>query len=112
MIPLDVLFGPGLRRGRPTHGLEILEIKGFGTVTVRSEIMPENTYRLAREIDTPKAEGIFISCTNLRTIEIIETLEQDVKKPVISSNQATFWKLMRLAGVGSPIKGYGRLLTL
>jgi len=94
------------------HGIRVLEIKGIPNVTVKSEVIPQRVYRLAREIDTPEATGIFISCTALRSIEITEALEQDTKKPVISSNQATFWKLMRMIGIGSSIKGYGRLLEL
>lgn len=92
------------------HGIEVLQIKGIPSVSVKSEIIPQNVYRLAREIDTPDAAGIFISCTALRSIEIIEPLEHDTQKPVISSNQATFWKLMRMVGMRTPLKGYGRLL--
>lgn len=94
------------------HGVRVLQIKSISNVNVRAEIVPERVYRLAREIDTPDAMGIFISCTALRSIEIIDILEQDTKKPVISSNQATFWKLMRMIGISSSIKRYGRLLEL
>jgi maleate isomerase len=41
---------------------------------------------------------------------VIEQLEQDLGKPVITSNQATAWQLMRLLGIDDPIEGYGELL--
>jgi maleate isomerase len=36
--------------------------------------------------------------------------EQDLKKPVISSNQASLWRTLRLVGVRQPITGFGSLL--
>lgn len=92
------------------HDIEIIRIERIPHTTLKPEIVPQKAYQLAREIDTPKANGIFISCTALRSIEIIDSLEQDAGKPVISSNQATFWKLMKMAGIHPSIKGYGRLL--
>ena len=74
----------------------------------KGEIRPEVPYRMAREIDRPDADGIFISCTNFRTIEIIEQLEADTGKPVVTSNQASMWIALKALGVVGP-KGYGRL---
>jgi len=48
----------------------------------------------------------------LPTAAFIETLENDVNKPVITSNQATLWKLLRLAKINDKIKGFGKLLTI
>ena len=53
-----------------------------------------------------------MSCTSLRTIEILEELEADVGKPVVSPNQASFWATLRLAGVNEKVEGFGRLLWL
>jgi maleate cis-trans isomerase len=47
----------------------------------------------------------------ITTIDIIEMLEHDLKKPVISSNQATMWQLLRMVQINEPIHGFGRLLT-
>ncbi len=71
----------------------------------------ETVYHLAREVDVPESEAVFISCTNLHTIEIIEKLEKDLQKPVITSNQATMWNMLRLAGIRDRITGYGQLLS-
>ncbi len=73
-------------------------------------VNPKTIYELGVSANTDKAEGLLISCTDFQAIPIIEALEEKMKKPVISSNQATLWKLMSLSGVHIPIKGYGRLL--
>jgi maleate isomerase len=57
-------------------------------------------------------DGLFISCTGLRTSSILEPLEQALGIPVVSSNQALAWDALRLAGYMDPIEGFGRLLTL
>jgi maleate isomerase len=61
-------------------------------------------------VDGKENEAIFISCTNFRTIEIIQELEEATGKPVISSNQATLWYALRKLGLKDSIKGYGQLL--
>ena len=55
----------------------------------KGRLTPYSAYKTARDIDTQEADGIFISCTNWRTIEIIEEIEADTGKPVVTSNQAS-----------------------
>ena len=59
--------------------------------------------------DRPEAEAIFISCGALRTLDIIDELEEEVGKPVVTSNQAMLWDTLRLAGIEDRLEGYGRL---
>lgn len=95
-----------------SQGYEVLAIKGL-EVTVRGGqgvFPPATAYRLAKEVDDASAEGVVISCTNFRTVEIIETLEKDLRKPVVTSNQATFWDLLRLCRISDQVPGYGLLL--
>ena len=49
--------------------------------------------------------------TGFRCVGLIETLEQDLRRPVISANQASLWHCLRLAGVQVKIAGYGSLLA-
>jgi len=46
----------------------------------------------------------------LRSVDIIDALEQRAGKPVITSNQALAWDALRLAGIARKIDGFGRLL--
>lgn len=95
-------------------GFKVVSIKGLGVTTPVeniAKVRPERVYRLAKEVDAPDSDGIFISCTDFRSIEVLNTLEDDLGKPVISSNQSTVWMALRLAGVRESIKGFGQLLT-
>jgi maleate isomerase len=91
-------------------GVEVLNAKWLnkGGMDI-AEVSDETLYRLAREVDVPESDALFISCVNLHTIQIIEKLEADLQKPVITSNQATMWNILRLANINDKIQGYGKL---
>lgn len=92
------------------NGFEVVKIKGLNMICDEGDLPLDATYNLIREIDNSKADGIFISCTGFKTVELLEILESDFGKKVISSNQATMWKLLRLAGMKTSICGFGSLL--
>lgn len=54
-------------------------------------------------------EAVFLSCTNLRTLDILDDLEQALGLPVVSSNQALAWQMMLQAGLAPPPHAPGRL---
>ena len=54
------------------------------------------TAELVRTADTPEADAIFLSCTNLPTYDLIAPLEKEIGKPVITANQVTMWQALRL----------------
>lgn len=72
---------------------------------------PYIAYNLGTTVDTPDCDCVFISCTDFRTIEIIEKLEARLQKPVVTSNQATLWHCITLKQLGIAIPGYGTLLN-
>ena len=57
-------------------------------------------------------DAVFVSCTSLRALDIIEQAEQQLGKPVISSNQALAWHLAQIAGIESTPPDAGRLFKL
>lgn len=57
----------------------------------------------------PEVDAVFLSCTNLRTLDIIADLERALGKPVLSSNQALAWHMAQSAGVPLRCRDYGRL---
>jgi maleate isomerase len=73
---------------------------------------PQVSYKLALEVFVPEAEGIFISCTGLRTFEIIEKLEVATNRPVVTSNQASLALALQKLNIWEPIPKLGRLLSL
>ena len=91
-------------------GFEIVAHRRLEGVTNIYAESAERAYQLAREADTPDAEAVLLSGTGLPTVDVLEPLEHDLGKPVISSMQASLWHALRLAGVRHPIHGFGRLL--
>ena len=59
----------------------------------------------------PEADALLITCLNLNSHLVIEELEQRLDRPVVTSTQATLWKLLRAAGVNAAVPGYGMLLA-
>jgi maleate isomerase len=90
-------------------GIEVLNMKWLGERVYT--ISKETVYNLALEVDEPGSEVMFLPCVGWHTIEVIEKLEWALQKPVISSNQATMWNLLRLAKINDKIEGYGQLLS-
>lgn len=91
--------------------LEVVQLSGAGIVgnLPKGRLSPESAYAAGKTVDTAAADCVFISCTNWRTLEILEPLEQNLRKPVISSVQATIWRTFRTLGLPN-LRGYGRLL--
>ena len=94
------------------HGLQVVNFANLEGVTNIYEETAERAYGLARSIDREEADAVFLSGTGMPTLPVLEMLEQDLGKPVISSASAMMWHALRLAGVRQPISAYGRLLTL
>ncbi|MCK4432310.1 MAG: aspartate/glutamate racemase family protein [Methanomicrobia archaeon] len=93
--------------------MEILDIRGMGFVdnTKIGKLEPHEAYKIAKEMFTKEVDAIFISCTNLRTFEIIEPLEKEFGTPVVTSNQASLWLALRNLNVKEKIPRLGQLLT-
>ena len=61
-------------------------------------------------LDINDADALFISCTALPALEILDQVEKKINKIVLSSNQTLIWDTLRSIGYKSPVKGYGKLL--
>jgi maleate isomerase len=55
-------------------------------------------------------DAVFVSCSSLHVLPVIEDCETELGKPVLTSNQAMAWHCMRLAGIDDSLPGFGRLL--
>lgn len=83
-------------------------LEGVANIYAESEA---RAYALAREADAPAAEAVLLSGTGLPTVGVLQRLEQELGKPVVSSTQAMLWHALRVAGVRQAIRGFGRLLA-
>ncbi len=95
------------------RGLEVTTLASFGLDTdiQMSTVPTEAIERAVLDMDSTGAEGVFICCTALRSVSTIAPLEQRLGLPVISSNQAMLWEMLRASGYSRPIQGYGRLMA-
>lgn len=93
------------------RGLEILNIQGLNIENDEDmvRVTPDYIFDFAKEVDRADSDAIFISCSALRSVDIIQALEAESGKPVITSNQAMMWDCLRLAGVNDQSDKYGRL---
>jgi maleate isomerase len=74
-----------------------------------AEPEPDAILDLALHAWDPQSDGLIAACLNFRSHPIIESLEAKIAKPVVTSTQTVLWHLLRLAGVATPIHGFGRL---
>jgi len=108
--PYEPWLNEKLRVFLGQSGFDVLAIQGLGT-QAHSTIKPEEVEALVMSVDKPEADAIFISCTNFGTLDIIESLEKKLRKPVVTSNSASMWKMMRMVGDKSVVPGGGRLFS-
>jgi maleate isomerase len=94
------------------HGITVLREAGLGIENgaEMASVEPEQWYRDVMALRDPNAEAYFISCTAVRSADVIEALERDLGRPVITSNQGMIWAALRAAGIADRISGFGRLL--
>jgi maleate isomerase len=69
-------------------------------------------YQQIRAACPKDADGVLIGGTGFRCVGILSALEQDLKRPVVSANQASLWHCLRSSGVRAEIDGYGSLFKL
>lgn len=106
--PYEPWLNEKLRVFLEQSGFEVLAIQGLGT-QAHSTVKPEQVEALVTSVDRPEAQAIFISCTNFGTLPIIESLEKKLGKPVVTSNSASMWKMLRVVGDKRAVPGAGRL---
>ena len=68
-------------------------------------------YEVLSKVELNDAEALFISCTALPALSIIEKLEKKLNKIVLSSNQALIWDTLEKIGKSDSVKGFGKLFS-
>lgn len=102
--------------------IALLQREGFQVVNFGSfeqqedatvaRISPESIYEAICETGSADdVDAVFVSCTNLRTFDVIERAESRIGKPVISSNQALAWHMLELSALKEPPSGPGQLFS-
>lgn len=94
-----------------SYGFEVVAHGVLPGVTNIYDETAQRAYQLARMVDVPNAQAVFLSGVGMPTIATIDALERDLGKPVLSSTSAMMWNALRIAGVRESVKGAGRLLA-
>ncbi|MGE4221221.1 MAG: aspartate/glutamate racemase family protein [Alphaproteobacteria bacterium] len=93
-------------------GITVARLQTFDMLDMydHAKIQPSDVYQKAREAARDDAEAVFISCTQVRALEVVDMLERDTGKPVISANQASIWEAYTHLGIDPGLTAHGSLL--
>jgi len=92
-----------------------IEIDSFTSFNLDSDsdiakVDPKNLINTIKDINHSNVDAIFVSCTAIRILEVLQYIEDLIKKPVISSNQAMICDSLRSVKIKTGVEGFGKLL--
>ena len=74
-----------------------------------AQVSHESLQKQIAKIDLSNVDGLFVSCTALKIVDVLDKIEKLQNTTIISSNQAIIWDCLRSVGIDTKIKGYGKL---
>jgi len=95
---------------------ENFEIKANSYFNIESDIDigkvdPNYLYEVLSNMNLNGAEALFVSCTALPALSIINKLEEKLNKFVLSSNQTLIWDSLNAIGYKNKVEGFGKLFN-
>lgn len=79
-------------------GFDVVSAQYLGLSTGIGTVSQRTIASLVKNASSPEADAVFVSCTALGTFGIVAGLEKEVKRPVFTSNQVSFWAALKAAG--------------
>ncbi|MEQ5842943.1 aspartate/glutamate racemase family protein [Paraburkholderia acidicola] len=112
VTPYVSLTNERLKEFLAHHGVSVANLGTFDMLDMfdHAKIQPEDVYRKVKETVSGDTSAVFIACTQVRALEVVEMLEQDLGIPVYSATQATAWLAYDTLGLGPVISDHGSLL--
>ena len=106
-------IGRAKRYYETKYGLDVVAMEGFdANNSYAIGLMgPESARDAFRRIDTPAIEVLVVPGGNFPTMPSIAAWEEEFGKPVITTNQAALWSMMRVMKMDEKLTGLGRLLA-
>ena len=74
-----------------------------------AKVDPDYLFEVITKMDLGEAEAVFLSCTNLPALNIVDKLEKKLNKLVLSSNQVLIWDTLQNIKKTEPVNGFGKL---
>ena len=95
------------------HGLDTVALEGFGATDAYAigKLGPQNARDAFARIDRPEIEAFVVPGGNFPTMASIAAWERELGKPVVTTNQASFWAMLRAFDGADRLAGFGRLLA-
>jgi maleate cis-trans isomerase len=98
---------------KATHGLETIALEGFGATDAYAigQLGPQNARDTFARIDRSEIEVFVVPGGNFPTMSSVAAWEREFGKPVVTTNQASFWAMLRAFNSAERLSGFGRLLA-
>jgi maleate cis-trans isomerase len=98
-----------------SEGFDVLGIESLdtGMTTLEKALLsPAQVFRHVRGVGRkyPGSDAVLITSSAWPTLTVIQSLEEDLGKPVVSSSMGQIWWPLKTLGIKADIKGYGTLL--
>src|SRR6267143_1095765 len=95
------------------HGLDTIALEGFGATDAYAigKLGPQNARDAFARIDRPEIEVFVVPGGTFPTMLSIASWEREFEKPVVTTNQASFWAMLRAFNSAEPLPAFGRLLA-
>jgi maleate cis-trans isomerase len=112
VTPYVELTNERLKQFLRAHGVEVAKLGTFDMLDMfdHARIQPEEIYSKVKETVSPDSEAVFVACTQLRALEVVELLERDLGKAVYTAVQASAWQAYQAMGIDPQITDRGSLL--
>ena len=75
------------------------------------KVDPDYLFEVLTKIDLSKSDGLFVSCTALPVLSLIDKLEKKLGRVVLSSNQTLIWDTLKQVNNQNKVDGYGVLFN-
>jgi len=95
------------------HGLETVALEGFGATDAYAigQLGPQHAREAFARIDRPEIEVFVVPGGNFPTMSSIASWEREFGKPVVTTNQASLWAMLRAFDGADRLPAFGRLLA-
>src|SRR5262247_906411 len=109
----DAVNERAARYFKTKHGLDTVALEGFRATDSYAigQLGPENARDAFARIDRPEIELFLVPGGNFPTMPSIAAWERELGKPVVTTNQASIWAMLRAFDSADRLPGFGRLLA-
>lgn len=93
------------------QGIDVVHASSAELLGGQFDLHPGQLYEWARRNFPDSAEAVFFGGNGMGAVGVIEVLEEDLGRPVLTANQVLLWQALRVAGANVAVERYGRLFS-